>query len=305
MGTTYSVIAKTDSHDINLIHQQIESELKDINQLMSTYIPESEINQFNELKNNSCFRFSDKTWQVLIAARKVYEETDGAFDVTLGPLISRWGFNVEEYDDKVPSQQEISVLLNRVGTNKLAFNLEKKCIVKTIPEMTINLSAIAKGFAVDQLANILNQHKVKRYLVEIGGEVKAKGFKSANQNWKIAVEKPSNTLQKNQSVIVNLLDISIATSGDYRNYFEHNGKRFSHTINPETGYPVEHNLTSISVLQESNMMADAYATAFNVMGSEKALAFADKYKIPVYAIIRKDDKSETISNKAFQGYISN
>lgn len=304
MGTTYSVIAKTNKHDINLIHQEIEAELKNINHLMSTYIPDSEINQFNNLRDDSCFKFSDKTWQVLLAAKQVYQETDGAFDITLGPLISRWGFNVEEYDERVPSQKEVFQLLAQVGTDKLIFDLEEKCIVKTLPNMTINLSAIAKGFAVDQLAAILDQHKIKSYLVEIGGEVKAKGLKANNQNWKIAVEKPSIQLQKSQSIVVYLLDNSIATSGDYRNYFEHNGRRFSHTINPDTGYPVKHHLTSITVLHNSNMMADAYATAFNVMGTEKAFTFAEREKLPVYAITQDGDKPVTIANKAFQGYIS-
>ncbi|NVJ66130.1 MAG: FAD:protein FMN transferase [Gammaproteobacteria bacterium] len=304
MGTTYSVVAKVDEQDINQIHQQIETELKDINQLMSTYIPDSEINQFNRLSDTSCFPFSDKTWQVLLAARQVYLETDGVFDITLGPLISRWGFNVEEYEQKVPASVDIEQLLAQVGTDKLQFDLNQQCIRKSLPQMTINLSAIAKGFGVDQLALILDQHQVDSYLVEIGGEVKAKGLKNYNQNWKIAVEKPAIEMAQAQSVVVNLLNTSIATSGDYRNYFEHQGKRFSHTINPETGYPVEHKLTSISVIHPSNMLADAYATALNVMGTKAAFEFAENNKLAIYAIMQEDTGPVTIANKQFQGYIS-
>ncbi len=304
MGTSYSVIAKIDQQSINAIHQEIETELADINQLMSTYISDSEINRFNRSNDNNCFKFSDKTWAVLLASRQVYQETNGAFDITVGPLISRWGFSVEEYEQKVPSQSEVEYLLSQVGTDKLVFNEIEQCIRKTIPSMTINLSAIAKGFAVDQLTNILNQHQISNYLVEIGGEVKAKGLKNYNQNWKVAVENPSDSLQKSQSTVVNLRNSSIATSGDYRNYFEYKGKRFSHTINPKTGYSVEHNLTSVSVIHPSNMMADAYATAFNVMGASESHLFADNNNLAIYSISFVQNESKVIANKQFQAYIS-
>ncbi len=304
MGTSYSVIAKVTSQDIQLIHQAIEAELEDINQLMSTYVPNSEINQFNNLKEASCFKFSDKTWQVLLVSKQIFEETQGAFDITLGPLISRWGFSAEDYQEKVPNEAEIQGLLAVVGTDKLDFNSEAKCITKSIPSMSINLSAIAKGYAVDQLAAILEQNNIQDYLVEIGGEVKAKGLKQNRLNWKIAVEQPSNNVNRNQSVVVNLFNISIATSGDYRNYYEVDGQRFSHTIEPTSGFPVKHNLTSISVLHPSNMYADAYATALNVLGEEKAYAFADQHNLAIYTISQQEGKPKTDSNKRFKAYIS-
>ncbi len=304
MGTNYSVIAKISGQDIHQIHQKIEAELKDINQLMSTYIADSEINQFNKLTDNSCFKFSHKSWHVLLASKQIYEETDGAFDITLGPLISRWGFSAEEYEQKVPTHEEITQLLASTGTDKLQFNEQQQCISKAFPSMTINLSAIAKGYAVDQLAAILDDYRINSYLIEIGGEVKAKGLKSNDQNWKIAVEKPSRNLHRQQSIIVNLIDISIATSGDYRNYFEHKGKRFSHTINPKTGYPISHNLSSISVLHPSNMMADAYATALNVMGADAAYKFADTHQLAIYTIQQKNGKAIAQQNNLFRAYIS-
>ncbi|WP_251358386.1 FAD:protein FMN transferase [Kangiella sp. TOML190] len=304
MGTNYSVIAKISHQNINQIHQEIETELNDINQLMSTYISDSEINRFNQLQDNTCFTFSDKTWQVLLASKQVYEETNGAFDITLGPLISRWGFNVEQYAEKVPTPQEIAQLLTQVGTNKLSYDLDQQCIQKTRPDITINLSAIAKGYGVDRLATIVEQHHISDYLVEIGGEVKASGLKNFNQNWKIAVEKPSTAGQRQQSIIVNLLDSSIATSGDYRNYFVHQGKRFSHTIDPTNGYPVTHQLTSISVIHPSNMMADAYATALNVLGTKQAYEFAKKHQLAIYTISQNGAKVEVDSNRRFKDYIS-
>ncbi|MRX27773.1 FAD:protein FMN transferase [Kangiella sp. HZ709] len=304
MGTSYSIIAKVTDQDIQLIHQTIEAELEDINQLMSTYVPNSEINQFNNLKEDSCFKFSEKTWQVLLASKQIYEETEGAFDITLGPLISRWGFSAEEYQQQVPNEAEIKALLAVVGTDKLDFNTQAQCVTKSIPSMSINLSAIAKGYAVDQLAKILEENNIQDYLVEIGGEVKAKGLKQNRLNWKIAVEKPSNNVNRNQSVVVNLFNISIATSGDYRNYYEVDGKRFSHTIDPTSGFPVKHNLTSISVLHPSNMYADAYATALNVLGQEKAYAFAEQHNLAIYTITQQSDTPKTRSNNRFDAYIS-
>lgn len=304
MGTTYTLMVQIENQNIDDIYNAIEAELADINTLMSTYIKDSEINRFNQLTTKECFPFSDKTWQVIQAAKKVYHETDGAFDITLGPLISRWGFSAEEYEEKVPNEQEIMSLTAMIGFEKLQLDAEKQCIVKTIPSMTINLSAIAKGFAVDQLASILDRFDVKNYYVDIGGEVKAKGLKNYNKHWKIAVEKPNAIGQRSSSIVLNLFNTSVATSGNYRNYFEVDGKRFSHTINPKTGYPVTHNMTSVSVIHKSNMMADAYATAINVMGMEQAYEFAKKRQLPIYTIHQKDNQPIIKRNKLFEHYIS-
>ncbi|WP_223670638.1 FAD:protein FMN transferase [Kangiella shandongensis] len=302
MGTTYSVIVKSDQASPQAIYQDLEVELKDINQLMSTYIPDSEINQFNQLQDDTCFTFSDKTWEVLLAAKTVYEETNGAFDITLGPLISRWGFDADEYDERLPSDDEIEKLLAQVGTDKLHYDVAQQCISKKHPDITINLSAIAKGYGVDRVANIVEQHGVHDYLVEIGGETKAKGVNPTGAAWRIAIEKPTGVKQQ-KMLLVGLSDTSIATSGDYRNYFKVDGKRFSHTIAPNTGYPVTHTLTSVSVVHASNMYADAYATALTVMGSDKALVFAEKHQLPVFLIDYQDDKLITQQSSLFSSLI--
>ncbi|AOE48982.1 FAD:protein FMN transferase [Kangiella sediminilitoris] len=304
MGTTYSVIVQSEGVNTKSLYQDIEQELKDINQLMSTYIPDSEINTFNQLKDSSCFKFSDRTWEVLVAAKQIYLETNGAFDITLGPLISRWGFNVEEYDIKVPSDSEIQQLLQQVGTDKLDYNHNSQCISKQTPAITINLSAIAKGYGVDQVATIVEQYGVYNYLVEIGGETVAKGVNPAGAVWRIAIEKPVD-LKQQQMLIIGLADTSIATSGDYRNYFEVDGLRFSHTIDPKTGHPVTHNLTSVSVIHESNMYADAYATALTVMGKEKAIAFANKHRLPIFLINHLGDELQTDETEWFTPFIIN
>ncbi|GAA4359150.1 FAD:protein FMN transferase [Kangiella marina] len=302
MGTTYNVIVDSSTASPQDIYQDIEVELKDINQLMSTYIPNSEINRFNQLANASCFRFSAKTWHVLQASKQIYDETNGAFDITLGPLISRWGFNVEEYDQKVPSEEQVNQLLTRVGTDKLEFDHINQCISKKHPQITINLSAIAKGYGVDRVAAIIEQHGVNNYLVEIGGETKAKGINTMGSKWRVAIEQPVS-LKQQKMLVVGLTDTSIATSGDYRNYYEVDGERFSHTINPRTGYPISHKLASVSVIHPQNMYADAYATALNVMGPDEALAFAQQHKLPVYLITHEGSELKSQRTESFSKFI--
>lgn len=300
MGTTYNLTFESNQDSGEQLKNAVTQELETINQLMSTYIPDSEINQFNALRSDECFQFSDATWLVLVAAKDIYHQTNGAFDITVGPLIQRWGFDAVEYDDKVPSDEEIVSLKEAVGTDKLQFDFEGQCISKTSPELTINLSAIAKGYAVDQLANIMEEFNIENYLVEIGGETKGQGINVHGYPWRIAVEKPASSLNQQQLLIVALNNSSIATSGDYRNYFEVNGKRFSHTIDPTTGYPITHNLTSVSVIHPSNMYADAYATAMSVMGSEASLEFAEQYQLPVLVIQREGQELITLSNQLFE-----
>lgn len=300
MGTKYNLTFESNQVSVEQLKKAVTQELDTINQLMSTYIPDSEINQFNALRSDECFQFSDATWLVLVAAKDIYHQTNGAFDITVGPLIQRWGFDAVEYDDKVPSDEEIASLKESVGTDKLQFDFEGQCISKTSPELTINLSAIAKGYAVDQLTNIMEEFAIENYLVEIGGETKGQGINVHGYPWRIAVEKPASSLNQQQLLIVALNNSSIATSGDYRNYFEVNGQRFSHTIDPTTGYPITHNLTSVSVIHPSNMYADAYATAMSVMGTEASLEFAEQYQLPVLVIQREGQELITLSNQLFE-----
>lgn len=302
MGTKFRISFQSNGVDIKQLQQEVIDELKDINLLMSTYIPDSEINRFNRLKDDSCFAFSDKTWDVLQASKTIYQQSAGAFDITTGPLISRWGFSAEEYQQKVPRKEEVARLMNLVGTDKLTYNANEQCIRKKIPQITINLSAIAKGYAVDQLAKIIESHDIENYLVDIGGEVKSKGLNPKRKTWTVAVENPKS-LGKKGAIVIALKDTSIATSGDYRNYFEVMGKRFSHTINPQTGYPINHQLTSVSVIHPSNMYADAYATAITVLGGQKGAEFAKEYGLAIYTIERDGQSQAVKVSDEFKKYI--
>lgn len=303
MGTKYRITFESNNINSEQLQSALTQELDTINLLMSTYIPDSEINQFNALATKECFAFSDPTWVVLIAAKDVYHQTEGAFDITVAPLIQRWGFDAAEYAQRVPSAAEVQDLQSAVGTDQLEFDFAEQCIAKSNPELTINLSAIAKGYAVDQLANIMEEFNIPNYLVEIGGETKSQGVNIHSYPWRIAVEKPVAGTTQQQLIVVGLNNTSIATSGDYRNYFEVDGKRFSHTIDPTTGYPITHGLTSVSVVHPSNMYADAYATAFSVMGFERSKQFAHSHQLPIFLINRQDEQLMTYQNELFSNIV--
>ena len=302
MGTQFNIIYQSDGINSEALKDNIVDQLELINQLMSTYIPDSEINRFNNDQSDNCFVFSSQTWDVLLAAKDIYHQTHGAFDITVGPLVSRWGFSAEEYHERVPSPLEVAELLAIVGTDKLQYNHQQQCITKQVKAVQINLSAIAKGYAVDRIANILDDFSINNYLVDIGGESKAKGLNPTGQTWTIAIEKPVS-LARQQAVILSLDNNSIATSGDYRNYFEYQGQRFSHTIDPTTGYPITHKLTSISVIHPSNMYADGYATALSVLGEEQALNFAAEMKLPVFIIERDKENIKSYPNVYFENFL--
>ena len=300
MGTSYRVTLLSKPDHASLIHQQIEQKLKQINQLMSTYIDNSELSRFNRSNAITCQKISKDTYFVVKQAIEISKQTNGMFDVTIDPLISEWGFDRKQTNDQVPTQAKINQLLNQIGYDKLA--LGESCIQKQTPNISVNLSAIAKGYAVDQIAELLINNEVKNYLVEIGGETASKGKNPKSEPWRLAIESPS-LKQRQIQQIFNPLGFGVATSGDYRNYFEKHGIRFSHTIDPSTGKPITHKLASVTVLHKQTMLADAYATSFMVMGTKKALEFAEKNKLAVFMIVKTKQGFDTIYSSQFEWHL--
>ncbi len=277
MGTTFTV-KWVDSSDarIPVIRKEVAKALLDVNQAMSTYIADSELSQFNQLPANSEFIISEALFFVLNLAQSISFKTDGAFDVTVGPLVNLWGFGPDGRVIKAPAKAEITLLQQQVGYQKLLLKADY-----------VDLSAIAKGYGVDVLADIMNKHHIENFLVEIGGELRSQGTKPGNQDWKIAVESPVSGERQVQKIL-SISNTGIATSGDYRNYFEEDGVRYSHTINPGTGRPITHKLASVTVLMPTCAEADAMDTAFMVMGEESAYAFAVKHNIDAFFIVKSD-----------------
>ncbi|MGL4734995.1 MAG: FAD:protein FMN transferase [Enterovibrio sp.] len=302
MGTYYSVkyVDKAGLPSQKAIQQQIEMHLQDVNQKMSTYLPESQLSQFNRHREASAFSVSPHTALVVKEAQRLHALSDGALDVTMGPLVNLWGFGPDARPERVPSTQLIAQ--TRMKTGMQFLQLEGTQLAKTHPELYVDLSSIAKGFAVDLLADYLATVGMENYLVDIGGELKLKGVNDRARAWRIAIEKPVAGERSVQQIIAPQ-DLAVATSGDYRNYFEQDGLRYSHTIDPATGMPITHHLVSATVLDKSCMTADGLATAFMVLGPERALALAEKEAIALFLIVKTQNGFEERVSSAFKPYL--
>ena len=302
MATTYSIKIKTADTAVNKekIRADIEKILLEINRKMSTYIVDSELSVINFSNSLDSNLISDDLFKVISHANTISKTTNGAFDITVGPLVNLWGFGPNKSENKIPSNEEIELIKKNIGYKKIYLNKETTSIKKLHPDLYVDLSGIAKGFAVDKIALYLNSYNLENYLVEIGGELIAKGTNEDNEVWQIGIENPNNNLAK----IIGLKDIAMATSGDYRNYFEKNGVRYSHTINPNTGKPIKHKLASVTVLDKTAMNADALATAFMVLGPAKTIELANELKIGVYLIIKNDENFYEEYNEYFEPFIS-
>ena len=305
MGTTYSVKINADNAFVekNKISDGIDEILSEINQSMSTYIKESELSNINFSTVSDWQSISDDLFEVIDHAINVSLKTNGAFDITIAPLVNLWGFGPDKLQNKIPTDEIIELTKKNTGYKKISIDKSLKKISKLDPNLHIDLSGIAKGFAVDKIARYLDKRGFKNYLVEIGGELIGKGLNKDNEIWQIGIENPNNNSDTIKRII-QLKDMAMATSGNYMNYFEKDGVRYSHTINPVTGKPIKHKLASVTVLDNSAMNADALATAFMVLGPEKALSLANNLKIAVYLIIKDGKSFEEKYNDYFTPYLS-
>ncbi|MDP5144413.1 FAD:protein FMN transferase [Rheinheimera baltica] len=302
MGTYYVVKfypeTKVDAVDLQ---QQIDIELELVNDLMSTYRPESELMRFNRHEANTEFTLSTQTYTVMSEAIRLAKQTGGVLDVTVGPLVELWGFGAHGRIEHAPVPSDIEQARTVVGFDKLT--LTNNGLIKSVVGLAVDLSTIAKGYGVDRVAEILQQNGINNYLVEIGGEMRIKGSKPEAQPWKIAIEKPVSA-ERNVQRILQTGDMGVATSGDYRNYFEEDGIRYSHLIDPRSGKPIQHRTVSATVLHPSCMTADGYATAINVMSSEEAIAFANQYNIAALLVVKTDDGFKELVSDAFKPFLT-
>jgi thiamine biosynthesis lipoprotein len=285
MGTTYNVkFPSNDSVAIDVLDKAIVTRLYEINKLMSTYDPESELSRFNQYRFTESFDVSSETALVLSEAIKLGKFSRGVLDVTVGPLVNLWGFGPTQRPETTPTENNVAEVRQFTGLDKIKLIGNK--LSKSHPMVYVDLSTIAKGYAVDELARLVEEAGLTNYLVEIGGEMRVNGKKANDDPWRIAIEKPV-TQERAIQRIVSIGDNAVATSGDYRNYFEENGVRYSHLINPNTGKPIQHNTVSVTVVHPSSMVADGLATAFIVMGFEEAKRLAESNDLAIL-VIRKD-----------------
>ena len=297
MGTTYNIkYVPVGDIDTEQLQQKVDAVLVEVNQLMSTYIKDSELSRFNQWQSTEPFTLSPQTLYVMREAKRLGELSDGLLDVTVGPLVNLWGFGPQARPDKRPTAEEVAAAREHTGLDKLF--LGDSWAQKSDPQLYVDLSTIAKGYGVDRVAELLESQNIHNYLVEIGGEMRLSGQKANQQDWRIAIEKPVSS-ERAVERIITVGNNAIATSGDYRNYFEENGKRYSHLIDPSTGEPITHNLVSVTVVVPSSMTADGLATALNIMGKDKALQLAETEQLAVLLITKEADGFKEYTSSKF------
>ncbi len=308
MGTTYHI--KYSQKDIKLSSKEVNSQvaelLKNINLSMSTYIKTSEISKFNSSTSLEWSSASDGILKVTNRALEIGHLTNGSYDPTIGPLVNLWGFGPGGKRE-VPSQERIKEAMKGVGLSMISLDLDKKLWKKNNANVYVDLSSLAKGYGVDEVAKLLEELGITDYMVEIGGEVRTKGSKLGHP-WKIAIESPDiENPSKSYQKVLSLNDAALATSGNYRNFFTQSNKNYSHTINFKTGRPVAHTLASVSVANTGSCMdADAWATALMSLGYEEGMKLAEQLKLSAYFIYKLDTqknfvaKGTTEFNKLFK-----
>jgi FAD:protein FMN transferase len=278
MGTTYHIQVVTGFlQGISGLKEKIKSRLVEINAAMSTYQKDSEISRFNEInQTDRKFKISDDFYQVMKTAQTIYRLSDGAWDGTVNPLVDLWGFGRGGAKNKIPLKADISALLSNVGFEKIEV-LEPGFLLKKHAAVTLDLSSIAKGYGVDQVADTLRKEGFQNYLVEIGGEVFASGYRQDGNPWRIGINRPQADAAFDEVYkVVNLRNKAFATSGDYRNFFMVEGIRYAHIIDPRSGYPVSNGVVSVTIIADTCTFADGLATAIMVMGPEKGLELINR-----------------------------
>ena len=283
-GTEYHITYQCNDD----LQPEIEAELKKVDNSLSTFNEQSVISKINrneEMSVNEMFE------QVFNKAQYVSQETDGAFDITVAPLVNLWGFGFKTGEN--PSKEKVDSLMQYIGYQTVSLNNKK--VRKVHPNTMLDAAAIAKGYACDVIAQLFRDKGIKNFMVEIGGEVITCGNSPKRIPWKIGVTKPvddSLNTQQEQQAVLNVTDMAMATSGNYRNFYYKGGKKYAHTIDPKTGYPVQHSLLSATVLAKDCATADAFATAFMVMGIEKAKKVLEKHSELMAYFIYSDAKGE-------------
>ena len=304
MGTTYHIkVVPADSKKTSDLKEKIEKRLEEINKSMSTYRKDSEISRFNALKiPRQRFKVSRDFAQVIMESKKIYRLTGGAWDGSIYPLMNLWGFGKSERKNRLPKKEKIASLLRDVGFDNIDL-VDGRYLLKKKASISIDLASIAKGYAVDKVAELIRKEDIKNFLVEIGGEVYASGVRKDGKQWRIGINRPRKEAPYDVIYkIVTLKDKAFATSGDYRNFFEVKGKRYSHILNPKTGYPAANGVVSVSIIADTCAFADGLATAVMVMGRKKGLELVNGLD-DAECLIVVQDKKGSFKDFASSGFV--
>lgn len=296
-GTMFNIIYSSDTN----YNGEIDSLLKAFCRSLSNYDSTSLISRINRNETDSLDALAEDFFTV---SKEVWTNTDGTFDVTVAPIVNAWGFGWKRHEKHIPDSSEIYSLLQHVGMDKLEITNGR--IVKHDPETQIITNAIAQGMSVDYVSDFLKSKGIANFLVEIGGEIYCSGKNAKGENWKIGVDKPiegSGYEYREKQIEIHLSDMAVNTSGNYRQFIEDGGKKFGHSINPLTGYPAENEMISATVVYPDCISADAYATAFMVMGAEKAMKIVESIDgMEAYFIVHDGEKTKTIESNGFKKF---
>lgn len=304
MGTSYSVTLYKPARALKLteLRTQIRRRLDDIESIASTYDPAAELATLNSSPSTDWQTVSNELCQLLDTALQISERTNGAFDVTVGAAVNAWGFGPDASASQVPAKQQLLRLQKSIGFRHFASDCDKGAVKKSNPNTLLDLSAFAKGYAIDEVAKLLNALNVEHFLVEIGGEVRGGGTNARGNAFAIGIESPNPGGLSGQYSI-RLVDAAIATSGDYRNFTVIEGTRYSHAIDPRTATPVTHTLAAVSVVDISAATADALATALLVMGPDNGVRFAIQHELAALFVIRDGDEFRSLSTPDFEALV--
>ena len=289
MGTYYSVSYRA-SATCRPDAQHLAGTLERINAVMSTYLDTSELSRFNASRQLSPAAVSNELWNVLQAAANVHLHSGGAFDVTVGPLVNLWGFGPARVTE-APTTAAVAEARSRIGMDKL--RIGEATLAKEIPDLYVDLSALAKGYAVDALTAQLIEARCRDFMVDIGGELRVRGDSARGGAWRVGIEVPAAGAFGALHNVVEIRDLAVATSGDYRNFRVFDGVRIDHVIDPRSGEPADNRVVSVTVIHPEAMYADAYATAIMVLGAEDGIALADSQGFATYILSRIDDSAGT------------
>ncbi|MFE8049430.1 FAD:protein FMN transferase ApbE [Brenneria goodwinii] len=305
MGTFYSVkISGEQKESKEQLQQEIDALLEQANNEISTYRNDSTLSKFNQYRGNAPQPISNGMADIILAAQRIGRATDGAMDITVGPLVNLWGFGPQKQPTQIPSQQQIDEARQKIGLNhlKLLSDEQGEWIQKDLPDLYVDLSTLGEGYGADLLTQLMARKGITNYLVSVGGAISSRGVNAEGVPWRVAIQKPTDQENAMQAA-VNLQGYAISTSGSYRNYFEQNGQRYSHVIDPATGKPITHQLVSVTVIAPTALEADGWDTGLMVLGGEKALKLAEQQGLAVYLITKTDKGFHTEMTPQFQSFL--
>jgi FAD:protein FMN transferase len=308
MGTTYHIklTAVLQSVAIEKLHAEVEQALAEIDRQMSTYRTDSELSRFNRAEAGEWFPVSAATADVVAAAQSISEKTNGALDVTVGPLVRLWHFgpaskatNGKPREFKPPADALLDAARQQVGHQKLVVRTSPPALRKEIDGLDVDLSSVASGYAIDRLAQLVRDRGLQDFMIELGGEISAAGSRPDGRPWRVAIERPIAGQREMQSS-VSLTDAAIATAGDYQKFFEYEGRHYSHIIDPATGRPIEHGLASVTVVADTCLAADGWDTPLLVLGPQRGFECAEEHGIAALFISRDDDGARVDATSAWR-----